>query len=223
MQSGAAHGQEAERRATYRQVGWRILPILFAAYIMANLDRNNFAFAKLQFATEFGFSEAVYGFGAGLFYLGYSLFEVPSNLMLAKVGARLTLLRIMLFWSLCSGALAFMSSATHFYALRFLLGVAEAGFFPGVLLYLTYWAPTARRAGFTALFMSALTMAGVIGGPIAGVILQSFDGALGLRGWQWLFLVEAVPARPCSASPSISISMTGPSRPPGCRRPARPC
>ena len=134
----------SEVDALYRKVFWRTIPILIVSYIIAFIDRGNVGFAKLQFMSDLGFTEAVFGLGAGLFYLGYSLFEIPSNLILAKTGARLTLLRIMVLWGACSAALALMSTPMHFYVLRSLLGAAEAGFFPGVLFYLTTWIPASR-------------------------------------------------------------------------------
>jgi MFS family permease len=179
--------------ATYRRIGWRLIPLLMLGYVSAYIDRSNIGFAKLQFLADLRLTETMYGIGAGLFYLGYCLFEVPSNLMLAKIGARATFLRIMVLWSLCSASLAFIHDATHFYVLRFLLGAAEAGFFPGVLFYLSQWAPASRRARFTALFMSAMALSGIVGGPLAGLIMHSMDGAAGLKGWQWLFLIEGAP------------------------------
>jgi hypothetical protein len=149
----------------------RTIPILIIS-IIAFVDRGNVGFAKLQFMSDLGFTEAVFGLGGGLFYLGYSVFEIPSNLLLAKTGARLTLLRIMVLWGACSAALALMSTPAHFYTLRSLLGAAEAGFFPGVLFYLTTWIPASRRARFTAMFMSAIGISGVISGPIPGSIMQ---------------------------------------------------
>jgi len=179
--------------ATYQLIAWRLIPLLMLGYVSAYVDRSNIGFAKLQFLADLRLTETMYGIGAGLFYLGYCLFEVPSNLVLAKIGARATFLRIMVLWSLCSAALAFIHDATHFYVLRFLLGAAEAGFFPGVLFFLSQWAPASRRARFTAVFMSAMALSGIIGGPLAGWIMHSLDGAAGLKGWQWLFLVEGAP------------------------------
>lgn len=179
--------------ATYRQIGWRLIPLVMLGYISAYIDRSNIGFAKLRFLADLNLTETMYGFGAGLFYLGYCLFEVPSNLMLARIGARKTFLRIMVLWSLCSASLAFISTATHFYVLRFLLGAAEAGFFPGVLFFLSQWAPASRRARFTALFMSAMALSGIIGGPLAGVIMHGLDGVAGFKGWQWLFIAEGLP------------------------------
>jgi MFS family permease len=182
-----------ETDALYRRVGWRLIPLLMIGYISAYIDRSNIGFAKLQFLADLKLTETMYGVGAGLFYLGYCLFEVPSNLMLAKIGARRTFLRIMVLWSLCSAAMAFISTAPHFYVLRFLLGAAEAGFFPGVLFFLSQWAPASRRARFTALFMSAMALSGIIGGPLAGAIMHGMDGVAGLKGWQWLFITEGLP------------------------------
>jgi sugar phosphate permease len=185
---------EAEAKTTFRKVAWRIIPLLMVCYVLAFIDRTNVGFAKLQFMGDLGFNEAVYGLGGGLFYLGYSVFEVPSNLLLARVGVRLTLLRIMLLWSTCSGAFAFMTAPSHYYALRFMLGAAEAGFFPGVLFYITTWIPASRRGQFTGLFMSAIAVSGIVSGPISGFVLHTLGGVLGLAGWQWMFVSEAVPS-----------------------------
>jgi sugar phosphate permease len=185
---------KAEADATFRKVAWRIIPLLVFCYILAFIDRANVGFAKLQFAQDLHFSEAVYGLGGGLFYLGYSLFEVPSNLLLAKVGVRVTLLRIMVLWSLCSAALAFMTTPMHYYVLRAMLGAAEAGFFPGILFYLSTWIPPSRRGRFTAFFMSSIAISGLLGGPISGFVLHTLDGVWGWRGWQWMFLVEGLPS-----------------------------
>jgi MFS family permease len=180
--------------ATYKKVMWRIMPFLMLCYVVSFIDRSNIGFAKLQFMSDLGFSDAIYGLGAGIFYVGYVFLEVPSNLYLDKVGVRKTLLRIMLLWGLCSAGMAFMSSANQFYIMRFLLGAAEAGLFPGMLLYLTYWVPLSRRARFTALFTASIPIAGMIGGPLSGWLIHVFDGVAGLKGWQWLFLVEGSPA-----------------------------
>lgn len=185
---------QTELDAVYRKITRRIVPILILGYIAAYLDRSNIGFARVQMLGDLGFSELVYGFGAGLFYLGYSAFEVPSNLLLKRIGARLTFARIMILWGLISAGFAFVTTATQFSILRFLLGAAEAGFFPGVLLYITYWVPSERRARFTAMFMSALVLSGLIGGPLSGVIMAGMEGIAGMRGWQWLFIVEAMPS-----------------------------
>lgn len=180
--------------ATYNKVGWRLIPFLLLCYIVAYLDRVNVGFAKLKMLQDLGLSETVYGLGAGIFFIGYFLFEVPSNVILHRVGARIWIARIMLTWGGISAAMMFVSSATSFYVVRFLLGVAEAGFFPGIILYLTYWYPAERRARMTALFMTAIALSGVIGGPISGWIMSSFGGVAGLKDWQWLFVLEGVPS-----------------------------
>jgi len=178
----------------YARVTRRLIPLLFSCYVAAFLDRVNVSFAKLQMLSDLRFSETIYGLGAGIFFLGYFLFEIPSNIILHKVGARLWIARVMLTWAVISAAMVFVRSATGFYVLRFLLGVAEAGFFPGVILYLTYWFPSARRARIIALFMTGIPIAGVIGGPLSGWILKHMTGVQGLAGWQWLFLIEALPS-----------------------------
>jgi D-galactonate transporter len=185
---------QATIAATYRKVTWRLVPFLFLCYVVAFLDRINIGYAQLQMKQSLPFSDAVYGLGAGIFFIGYFLFEVPSNLMLAKVGARRTLLRIMSCWGVVAAAMMFVSTPTMFYVLRFFLGVFEAGFFPGVLLYLTYWYPNARRGRIIALFMSATAIAGILAGPLSGGIMKYMDGMNGWAGWQWLFLVQGLPA-----------------------------
>lgn len=189
-----AAGTDESEAATYAKVTWRLLPFLFICYVAAYLDRVNVGFAKLQMLSDLKFSETVYGLGAGIFFIGYFIFEVPSNLMLHRFGARKWIARIMISWGLISGCMMFVQTSTSFYVLRFLLGVAEAGFFPGIILYLTYWYPAARRSKVTSLFMTGIPMAGVIGGPLSGWILASFDGANGIAGWKWLFLMEAIPS-----------------------------
>jgi MFS family permease len=178
----------------YRSIMWRIMPFLGVCYVAAFINRSNLGFARLEFMRQLGFNEAVYGFGAGVFYVGYVLCEVPSNLYLAKSGVRKTLLRIMVLWGLCSAAMAFMKTANEFYVLRALLGAAEAGLFPGVLLYLTFWVPSARRAQFTAVFMFSVAVSGIVGGPLSGAIMHWLAGVYGLKGWQWLFLVDGLPS-----------------------------
>jgi ACS family tartrate transporter-like MFS transporter len=180
-------------RETLERVSRRLIPFLFVLYIVAYLDRINVGFAALQMQADLGFGDAVYGLGAGIFFIGYFLFEVPSNLILERVGPRFWISRIMITWGLVSSAMMFVRDPATFYALRFLLGVAEAGFFPGMILYLTYWFPAAERARAVAKFMTATAMAGVIGGPVSGALLE-LDGLAGLAGWQWLFLVEGIPA-----------------------------
>ena len=179
---------------TYAKITTRLVPFLFICYLAAYLDRVNVGFAKLQMSSELKFSETVYGFGAGIFFLGCVLFEVPSNIVLHRVGARLWIARIMITWGLLSGTIAFVTTPTMFYILRFLLGVAEAGFIPGILLYLTYWYPASRRGRITAIFLAAIPVSSIIGGPVSGWILSALSGAHGLSGWQWLFIVETVPS-----------------------------
>ena len=179
---------------TYRKVTMRLVPFLFLCYFAAYLDRVNVGFAKLQMLHELGFSQTIYGFGAGIFFLGYVLLEVPSNVVLHRVGARLWIARIMITWGMISGAMIFVRTPLSFYVLRFLLGAAEAGFIPGVLLYLTYWYPANRRGRINAIFLAAIPAAGIFGGPLSGWVLKSLSGAHGLSGWQWLFLVETIPS-----------------------------
>jgi len=181
-----------DEEATYARVTRRILPFLFLCYVVAFLDRVNVGFAKLQMLADLQLSDAVYGAGAGIFFVGYFLFEVPSNILLERVGARRWIARIMITWGVLSALMAFVSGKASFYLLRFALGAAEAGFFPGIILYLTYWYPAARRARIVALFMLAIAFAGVVGGPFSGWVLSA--GLPGLRGWQWLFVAEAVPS-----------------------------
>ena len=180
-------------RSTMRKVNLRLMPFLVLCYIVAFLDRVNVGFAALQMNKDLGLTAALYGLGAGLFYTAYTLCEIPSNLALAKVGARRWIARIMITWGLVGGAAAFVVGPYSFYAVRFLLGAAEAGFFPGVLLYLTLWFPKHYRARVVATFMVGIPIAVFIGSPISGALL-ALDGFGGLRGWQWLFIVEAVPA-----------------------------
>ena len=180
--------------SVYRKVTWRIIPFLMLCYIVAYLDRVNVGFAKLQMLSDLKFSDTVFGLGAGVFFLGYFLFEVPSNVILHKVGARVWIARIMITWALISGAFMFVTTPLTFYVMRFLLGLAEAGFFPGIILYLTYWYPAQRRARMVCTFMTAIPLAGVIGGPLSGWIMESFAGVHGYTGWQWMFVLEAVPA-----------------------------
>ncbi len=171
----------------------RLLPLLFVLYVVAYVDRINVGFAALEMNRALGLTDAVYGFGAGLFFAGYFIFEIPSNLILARVGARRWIARIMISWGIVAIAMMEVRGAASFYLMRFLLGVAEAGFFPGVILYLTFWFPAHERARAIALFMTAAAIAGIVAGPISGAIL-TMHGALGLAGWQWLFVLEGVPA-----------------------------
>jgi MFS family permease len=175
-------------------VAWRLMPIFFLCYFVAYLDRINVSFAKLQRLSDLKLSEAAYGVGAGIFFIGYCIFEVPSNMILHKVGARRWIARIMLTWGILSIVMAWVEGEKSFYVLRFLLGVAEAGFYPGVLVYLSQWFPASRRGRITALFMAGNPLSGIIGGPLSGLIMVSFGGALNLATWQWLFIIEGIPA-----------------------------
>jgi D-galactonate transporter len=180
--------------AAYRKVTWRLLPFLMLCYVVAYLDRVNVGFARLQMLKDLGFSETVYGLGAGMFFIGYFTFEVPSNIILHRIGARTWIARIMISWGMVSALFMFIRTPLSFYALRFVLGVAEAGFFPGIILYLTYWFPSDRRGRMISMFMMAIPLSGIFGGPLSGWIMATFAGAAGLAGWQWLFLLEAAPA-----------------------------
>ncbi|NSX17029.1 MFS transporter [Cupriavidus taiwanensis] len=182
--------------ATYRKVALRFIPFLMLCYVVAYLDRVNIGIAKLNMLADLQFSEAAYGLGAGLFFIGYMLFEVPSNLIMHRVGARRWIARIMISWGLLSGVMAFVTTPLQFYAVRFLLGVAEAGFYPGVILYLTYWFPNRRRAKVTAIFQAGIPIAGLLGSPLSGWILERFHQVGGHAGWQWVFVLEALPTLP---------------------------
>jgi MFS family permease len=184
----------ADEDTLYALVTLRLMPILLTAFCIAYLDRINVGLAKLQMASDLGFSDAVYGFGAGIFYLAYAIFEVPSNLIMHRVGARRWIARIAVSWGFVSMCMLFVSTPASFYALRLLLGMAECGLFPGIILYLTYWYPAHRRGRIVAMFMAALPISGLVGGPLSGWIMQRFTGVSGLHGWQWLFFLEALPA-----------------------------
>lgn len=184
----------ATDEALFSKVSWHLLPLLFVCYVIAFLDRINIGFAQLQMKQSLPFSDEAYALGAGIFFIGYFLFEVPSNLMLERIGARKTLLRIMFCWGLCAAGMMFVQTTTQFYILRFLLGAFEAGFFPGIILYLTYWYPSARRCKAIAIFMTAASFAYLIAGPLSGATMKYMDGLAGYRGWQWLFLVQGLPA-----------------------------
>ncbi|SAK44502.1 major facilitator transporter [Caballeronia catudaia] len=190
----AAGANSAFEEATYRKVVWRLAPLLLICYIVAYLDRVNVGFAKLQMAADLQLSDTVYGFGAGIFFFGYFIFEIPSNIILHRVGARVWIARIMITWGIISALTMFVKTPTMFYVMRFLLGAAEAGFFPGIILYLTYWFPARRRARITTLFMTAIALSGLIGGPISGWIMDAFHMKNGWHGWQWLLLLEGIPS-----------------------------
>jgi MFS family permease len=181
-----------EERA-FRKATRRLIPFLFLIYVVAYLDRVNVSFAQLQLEEDLGFSDTIFGIGAGIFSLGYVIFGVPSNLALERFGARRWLAGIMIVWGVISAAMMFIDGAASFYVLRFLLGAAEAGFFPGIILFLTWWFPERERTRVIALFLTAVSAAYVVGGPLSGGLLE-LDGFLGLDGWQWLFLVEGIPA-----------------------------
>src|SRR4029077_17306819 len=193
MSSSITAAKELEAR-TMRRVSWRLMPFLLAAYIICYIDRVNVGFAALQMNKAVGIDPKTYGLGAGIFFLGYFFFEVPSNLALQRFGARTWIPRIMISWGLVSAACALISGPMSFLVLRFLLGAAEAGFFPGVVLYLTYWYPADYRARIVGLLSLALPVAGLIGSPISGTILGGADGVAGVSGWQWLFVLEGMPA-----------------------------
>jgi D-galactonate transporter len=178
----------------YRKITWRIMPFLFFCYVLAYVDRVNVGFAKLQMQQDLGMSDSVYGLGAGIFFIGYFLFEVPANMIMQRIGARLWIGPLMAVWGVVSACTLFVTGPTSFYILRFVLGIVECGFFPGVILYLTYWYTQKRRARMVALFMSAVPISGIVAGPISGWILGTMSDAGHLAGWQWLFLLEGIPS-----------------------------
>ncbi|KWF09884.1 MFS transporter [Burkholderia pseudomultivorans] len=193
VDAGMALAASPRLDALYAKVTRRLIPFLFVCYLFSFVDRSNVGFAQLQMKTSLGFSDAAYGIGATMFFVGYALFEVPSNLLLQRIGARATLFRIMLLWGAASAGTMLVRTPAEFYVMRFLLGVFEAGFFPGIVLYLTYWFPSNRRARAIALIMMASVAAGFVTGPVSGVILKSLHEAGGLEGWQWMFLLEGLP------------------------------
>lgn len=180
--------------ALFRKVTLRIIPFLFFCYVIAILDRNNIGFAQLQMKHDLSLTDAAYSLGAVFFFIGYVLFEVPSNMLLHKFGARKTFARIMLLWGAASVLMVAVSTTTQFYTLRFLLGVFEAGFFPGIVFYLTYWFPARRRAGALSVFYAGVAVAGVLGGLVSGGIMRGMDGVYGIHGWQWMLAIEGAPA-----------------------------
>ena len=194
MTATVAFAPERTRAQVYDRLSRRIMPMLLFCYVCAYLDRINVGFAKLQMLSELHFSETVYGLGAGIFFVGYVAFEIPSNVVMVRVGARYWIGRIMVSWGLISGAMLFVTSPTIFYVLRFLLGVAEAGLIPAVLYYMSTWFPDDRRGKATAFFMSGIPLSGMLGGPVSGWIITNMHQVGGLSGWQWMFLIEAVPA-----------------------------
>jgi MFS family permease len=178
----------------YHKVDVRLLPFLFLCYILAYLDRVNVGFAKLQMLKELSMSDAAFATGAGIFFIGYFFFEVPSNVLLKKFGARMWIARIMISWGVISACMVFVKGEWSFYGMRFLLGLAEAGFFPGVIFYLTLWYPSKLRASRTAWFVAAIAVSGVVGNPVSGWIMDKLSGAMNLAGWHWLFLSEGIPS-----------------------------
>lgn len=185
---------ESFEASTYRKVDLRIVPFLFLCYILAYLDRVNVGFAKLQMLKDLSLSDAAFATGAGIFFIGYFFFEVPSNVLLKNFGARMWIARIMISWGVISACMIFVKGAWSFYAMRFLLGLAEAGFFPGVIFFLTLWYPSKLRSTRTAWFVAAIAVSGVVGNPISGWIMDALSGAMKLAGWQWLFLSEGIPS-----------------------------
>jgi MFS family permease len=185
---------ESVEERTYRKVDVRIVPFLFLCYILAYLDRVNVGFAKLQMLKDLSLSDAAFATGAGIFFIGYFFFEVPSNVLLKKYGARMWIARIMISWGVISACMIFVKGQWSFYAMRFLLGLAEAGFFPGVIFYLTLWYPSKIRSTRTAWFVAAIAVSGVVGNPVSGWIMDTLSGAMNLAGWQWLFLAEGIPS-----------------------------
>ncbi|HEX6637771.1 MAG TPA: MFS transporter, partial [Steroidobacteraceae bacterium] len=191
----AARDDADLERSTMRHVAWRLLPFLLLLYIVSWLDRVNVSFAKLQMGPDLGIGDAAYGFGAGAcFFLSYALCEIPSNLLLARFGARIWIARIMITWGVISICMMFVQGKWSFYVLRFLLGAAEAGFLPGIVYYLSHWFPRQYRAKAVSWFMIGIPLSVVFGGPLSGWIMQSMDEHLGLHGWQWMFVMEGVPA-----------------------------
>lgn len=178
----------------YVKVFWRFVPLLMICFVCAYLDRVNISFAKLQMQSQLGMSDAVYGLGASVFFVGYFLFEVPSNMILHRVGARMWIARIMITWGIASACTMFVRDETWFYVVRFIIGVLEAGFVPGVLYFFTQWFPAARRGRINTMFMASIALCGIVGGPLSGGIMKFVDGAYGLAGWQWLFLIEGIPS-----------------------------
>ncbi|WP_338811314.1 MFS transporter (plasmid) [Agrobacterium leguminum] len=187
-------GAELNDRALYAKLLWRLIPFLLACYVVAYLDRVNVGFAKLQMLSDLQFSEVVYGLGAGIFFVGYVIFEIPSNMILVRVGPRFWISRIMITWGIISILMAMVTTPMSFYILRFLLGVAEAGFIPAILYYLTIWFPSSQRGKASALFLAGIPLSGIIGGPLSGWILSYLNDTAGFAGWQWMFLLEGIPA-----------------------------
>ena len=191
----AARGNDSTQRMAdvIRKVAWRLMPLIMICYLFAFFDRINISFAKFQLQSDLGFSDTAYGLGASLFVIGYVLFEVPSNMLLFKVGARRWIARIMISWGLATAAMVFVHTEWQFYGLRFVIGAMEAGFAPGVLFYLTLWFPASFRGRITSMLFLASAFSGLVGAPLSGLVLGHMDGVLGIRGWHWLFLVGGLP------------------------------
>ncbi len=184
----------ADNQAIYTRLLRRLIPFLLLCYVVSYLDRVNVGFAKLQMLSDLQFSEVVYGLGAGIFFIGYVIFEIPSNMILVRVGPRIWISRIMVTWGIVSGLMMFVTTPSSFYILRFMLGAAEAGFIPAILYYLTIWFPSSQRGKASALFLAGIPLSGIIGGPLSGWIMSGLNGFAGLAGWQWMFVLEGVPA-----------------------------
>src|SRR3978361_1307671 len=185
--------RQPDEKAVIRKIFWRGVPLRMVLYVISYIDRINIGFAALTMNKEIGLTPYTFGWGAGIFFFGYFLFEIPSNLMLVRVGGRRWIARILLTWGILSCAMVLVKGFASFIALRFLLGVAEAGFFPGVILYLTYWFPAEYRARFLAAFAVAVPGSTALGSPVSGLLL-GLDGMMGLRGWQWLFIIVGIPS-----------------------------
>jgi MFS family permease len=193
LSRGAVVLESSAEQALFSKINWRILPLLVAVYCFAFIDRVNIGFAQLQMKGDLNFSDQVFALGAGLFFVGYILFEVPSNMLLEKIGTRKTLLRIMVLWGLCATSMAWVKEPWQFYTLRFLLGAFEAGCFPGVMLYFTYWYPPERRGRAIAVFMTSTVISGILIGPINGALMKFGHGFMGFEGWQWMFVANGLP------------------------------
>jgi ACS family tartrate transporter-like MFS transporter len=196
--AGGEQGTMADQDQVFAKCAWRLIPFIMLLYVVNYIDRVNVAFAALTMNKDVGLSDTVFGFGGAMFFIGYLIFQVPANLMLEKFGARRWIFLILAVWGVISSANAFTAGEYSYYGLRFFLGVAEAGFFPGMLLYMTYWFPQSYRSRFIGIFMAAIPVANTIGGPISTTILQYMDGLAGLHGWQWMFILEGLPAITCA-------------------------
>src|SRR6202046_5777961 len=192
-----------DEAAAYNRAAWKLIPFLLVLYIISFLDRGNVGFAKLQMSADIGLSDAVFGLGAGIFFVGYAACEIPSNLLLQRFGARFWISRILVVWGIISICFLFVTTPAQFLTLRFLLGIAEAGFYPGIVLYLTYWFPGKLRSQVCALFFVAIPTAGFVGGPLSGFIMKTMAGVSGFSGWQWLFLLEGTPPNIGGVRPSF--------------------